>query len=73
MLGKNLPKEIYFSKLSQLLEVPYNTTYLKSYFKKDELTPNKKPNTHFENHFHQFEVLAWLVIQKYNFLKIIIK
>ena len=42
---------------------------MKCYFEKSELTPSRKSNTHFENHFYHFEILAWLVIQKTRFFK----
>ena len=43
-----------------------------SYFKKGDLIPSWKLNTRIENQFYHFKIHSWLVIQKYNFSKIII-
>ena len=59
--------------LSTTVRKSHNANWLKNYFENGELMPNRKQNTHFENHFHHLKIPTWLVIQKYCFPKIIIK
>ena len=62
-------REIHFSKFLTSHQETAIKHCLKSYFKKDKLMPSRKPNTHFENHFHHCKVLVWLVIQKHSLKK----
>ena len=47
--------ETYLSKLSTVTRKSHTTTWLNSYLGKSEIKPNKKSNTHFENHFHHLK------------------
>ena len=71
---KSCPVEKHSQKstsqsFSTVIRKPTVQYCLKSCFEKNDLTPNSKPNTHFENHFHHFKIYALLIIQKYSYSK----
>ena len=54
---------IHYSPHPTVAKKISHATWLKSYFKKNELTPSRKRNTRLENYFYHFKIPIWLVIQ----------